>query len=518
MGKPNKKFNVRNNRFDILSLDSSSIITSSANDDGCIEDQIQIAVNRIHGEFDIYQKSHHIIDIQVKASLCAAILRCIDLKNTMLPKNINPIILPLLRGCKTLQNTELQAFVGSSIVLLLGNVSKATVGKILNNVCLYISRLQHVENSNIGIDDLGKNIESIEKKGGISVLTEASRKYNGLGDPLFETIWTAIVKSVKTTSPSDSLKELFLLYSIIDIPGININQCIDIYPTFLNLLKYQCDGSNMKIAVKIIAKLACIENCYMYHKILMHLIQDTVKYSSYKLKVFHILFEISKLAIPSKIIPYMLLISPYIVHGISDFDKSLRLIAAKLFAWLVPYLAIEKSIENPGNFSIDMVNTRNKNSKLLSFLFVHERETEYHPYVKKILRRKDTRCDVDDKHNKNVHLRTIKYRPYQLHGISWMLHLRDLGLHGLLCDDMGLGKTIQALTVISARTNETDTGIKNGASKHLSSCPSLVICPSSVLVHWKNEINKYFANKLEFCGISHFITPHVLEWKVFKTN
>jgi hypothetical protein len=36
-------------------------------------------------------------------------------------------------------------------------------------------------------------------------------------------------------------------------------------------------------------------------------------------------------------------------------------------------------------------------------------------------------------------------RPYQLHGVEWLIGLAQQNLHGLLADDMGLGKTLQAL-------------------------------------------------------------------------
>ena len=66
----------------------------------------------------------------------------------------------------------------------------------------------------------------------------------------------------------------------------------------------------------------------------------------------------------------------------------------------------------------------------------------------------DVKGGIDNKDNKNINLLTIKYRPYQLHGISWMLYLRDLGLHGLLCDDMGLGKTIQSISLFAHLTGK----------------------------------------------------------------
>ena len=74
-----------------------------------------------------------------------------------------------------------------------------------------------------------------------------------------------------------------------------------------------------------------------------------------------------------------------------------------------------------------------------------------------------------------------------------MLNLRDLGLHGLLCDDMGLGKTLQTLSVIAARWSE---GYKVNDGTLSYKQPSLVLCPGSVVSHWKCEISKHFRDTL----------------------
>lgn len=62
-------------------------------------------------------------------------------------------------------------------------------------------------------------------------------------------------------------------------------------------------------------------------------------------------------------------------------------------------------------------------------------------------------------------------RPYQKQGVDWLVFLREAGLGGVLADDMGLGKTLQAICVIRGRT--------------------LIVCPTSVLPNWENEIAKF---------------------------
>lgn len=77
-------------------------------------------------------------------------------------------------------------------------------------------------------------------------------------------------------------------------------------------------------------------------------------------------------------------------------------------------------------------------------------------------------------------LQSIELKDYQLQGIQWMEHLSKYGLGGVLADDMGLGKTIQAIGFISRRSKKEKT---------------LIICPTSVVYQWKQELNKLLPNR-----------------------
>jgi non-specific serine/threonine protein kinase len=76
------------------------------------------------------------------------------------------------------------------------------------------------------------------------------------------------------------------------------------------------------------------------------------------------------------------------------------------------------------------------------------------------------------------HLRPV-LRPYQATGFQWLNFLQESGCGGILADDMGLGKTIQALTMLEHF--EKTTG-------HLK---ALVVCPTTLLYNWENEIKKF---------------------------
>jgi len=76
-------------------------------------------------------------------------------------------------------------------------------------------------------------------------------------------------------------------------------------------------------------------------------------------------------------------------------------------------------------------------------------------------------------------------RGYQKVGFNWLKTLSHYGFGGILADDMGLGKTLQIIALLeSERTNQITT-LK----------PSIVVCPTSLLFNWANEI-KRFAPKL----------------------
>ncbi len=70
-------------------------------------------------------------------------------------------------------------------------------------------------------------------------------------------------------------------------------------------------------------------------------------------------------------------------------------------------------------------------------------------------------------------------REYQTRGFGWLWFLYQYGLNGILADDMGLGKTLQALALLqkAKEKNKKET--------------SLVVCPTSVVFNWENEIEKF---------------------------
>ncbi len=78
-------------------------------------------------------------------------------------------------------------------------------------------------------------------------------------------------------------------------------------------------------------------------------------------------------------------------------------------------------------------------------------------------------------------------RPYQLAGFQWLVFLKEAGWGGILADDMGLGKTVQTLAFFQYYKN-TNVGAR-----------FLVICPTTLMYNWENEIKKFTPS------LTHFI-------------
>ncbi len=73
-------------------------------------------------------------------------------------------------------------------------------------------------------------------------------------------------------------------------------------------------------------------------------------------------------------------------------------------------------------------------------------------------------------------------RPYQEEGVHWVERLRHMYLNGILADDMGLGKTLQAISAITQLKKKHQKGT------------ALIVCPTSLLYNWKEEVAKFNPN------------------------
>ncbi len=80
-------------------------------------------------------------------------------------------------------------------------------------------------------------------------------------------------------------------------------------------------------------------------------------------------------------------------------------------------------------------------------------------------------------------------RGYQRAGYRWLRTMEELGFSGILADEMGLGKTLQMITLFVA------------AKERGITAPSLVVCPTSVVLGWEQEIRRFAPELSVLCVV-----------------
>lgn len=109
-------------------------------------------------------------------------------------------------------------------------------------------------------------------------------------------------------------------------------------------------------------------------------------------------------------------------------------------------------------------------------------------YVSKLVARHDAKPVVPYKDlTEQPRGVTATMKPYQLSGLSYLVHLYNNGFSGILGDEMGLGKTLQTLSLFQY-LEELDQKNKVN-SEELR--PYLVVCPLSVLNSWVTEAQRW---------------------------
>ena len=87
-------------------------------------------------------------------------------------------------------------------------------------------------------------------------------------------------------------------------------------------------------------------------------------------------------------------------------------------------------------------------------------------------------------------------RGYQRVGFRWLRSMEELGFGGILADDMGLGKTVQMIALFAA------------AKERGITLPSLVVCPTSVVLNWERELGRFAPHLRVLCVIGDAAERH----------
>ncbi|KAK2493803.1 hypothetical protein MC885_010283, partial [Smutsia gigantea] len=100
---------------------------------------------------------------------------------------------------------------------------------------------------------------------------------------------------------------------------------------------------------------------------------------------------------------------------------------------------------------------------------------------------------------------------HQKQALAWLLWRESQKPHGgILADDMGLGKTLTMIALILAQRNREKNKEKNkntaltwlskDDSSEFTSHGTLIVCPASLIHHWKKEVEKHVSsNRLRVC-------------------
>ncbi|KAF4087249.1 hypothetical protein AMELA_G00093700 [Ameiurus melas] len=104
-------------------------------------------------------------------------------------------------------------------------------------------------------------------------------------------------------------------------------------------------------------------------------------------------------------------------------------------------------------------------------------------------------ADTEEKDPKGIKVQLL---PHQRRALAWLLwreNQKPCG--GILADDMGLGKTLTMIALIlsqkkkDAKDTRLDGWLSKTDSSLVASQGTLIICPASLLHHWKKEIERH---------------------------
>ncbi len=129
-------------------------------------------------------------------------------------------------------------------------------------------------------------------------------------------------------------------------------------------------------------------------------------------------------------------------------------------------------------FDIDSLHTNTLQLSIADALFLNQEENivlQDDDYFKKMISEIQERQLPSYIQPDEIH---YSMREYQIHGLEWLKTLSHYRLGGILADDMGLGKTLQTIAFLTDSIQKKHT-------------PNLVVCPSSLVYNWEDEIKKF---------------------------
>lgn len=212
---------------------------------------------------------------------------------------------------------------------------------------------------------------------------------------------------------------------------------------------------------------------------------DTQSFGSAKCVTLRILSALVEYAVEHTMPVYDQLLD-IALKSLNDYDNVIRQCGGAMFRSMVGYAAIARS-RQIHKICIDSKTT--SGTTLSSYLLTRSSFPRLFPTTPQeeklpISQYTDT-CMLSRLRLVSTFLKGTDgqggLRGYQWDGVFWMTNLRRCGLGAALCDEMGTGKTVQAIAALVISRLEDRNDFR----------PMLVVCPSSVILHWEMEIIKF---------------------------
>eukprot|EP01130_Rhizamoeba_saxonica_P006254 TRINITY_DN2491_c0_g1_i1.p1 TRINITY_DN2491_c0_g1~~TRINITY_DN2491_c0_g1_i1.p1 ORF type:complete len:933 (-),score=166.71 TRINITY_DN2491_c0_g1_i1:826-3399(-) len=258
----------------------------------------------------------------------------------------------------------------------------------------------------------------------------------------------------------DSVHILTGISQYLDFSLDYANTLLDLFPYILNLVyDYYENNVLVELVSKCISSYCLTEYKDYFMEIVLSEIIPILEHDNDHVRLAGsiIMIELIK-SLDVKILPYLILLLVPIMGRMCDYNFEVREKVTYSFGSLLKLLPLESTIPDPPKMSEELIQKKEKERSFLKQFLGGEVDAF------------DITIQVD-----------ATLRDYQCEGVNWLAFLYKYNLNGILCDDMGLGKTLQALCIMGS--------VYRNIGEYAN--PNLIVCPSTLVYHWKEEIKKF---------------------------
>ena len=397
-----------------------------------------------------------------------------------LPARVTPVVRSLMTSLKNESNPSRQALTCTSLVLLVKKLGhKPAQKKILDKICSIANGEDCSDSSSEAVQDIAGR-----------VLCSVTRSIPS-GEELkaIQPFWSRLsilFSCTKNDSALASATRFLLVFTRGLTEGAElVDFMIDHFTEPLVRLFSVVGASIMEDISASLSNLCVVHPDHLFVRILPTLLQLLENQSNGQVRLSSCtllkeLVEVSGTA-ASHFVRFLL---PVVMKLMTDRDETCSKTANALFADLVRVAPLTQG--NP-NISLKLSGTYSKCENVVDHLIFGQ------PLPP---------CEIPNAISEELKKGGIKLREYQMEGVSFLRFLHSVRLNGAICDSMGLGKTLQALVAV-AISHISLQNCRPDDLNYPSKPISLVVCPASVVGHWKCEVKKYFPGDAVFRSLCY---------------